>query len=229
MRALLDVALLKLPVLAGRVDAGEETLLLLLIGDVQEEFGDVDAVAVGVGLVVGDVLETVFEEALQVGGGLVRQALNFGDNLRVDAADQHLLIVAAVEDAEAAARGHDTQVTPEEVVVQLVGGGALEGVGLDALGVHAGHDVLDGGVLAGGVHGLEDEQHGVAVLRVHFLLEVVDLRAELGDEFLVVSIVPVEALDFGLRLLDAEVFAFGDSEVFEIELEFHGRDGVLRC
>jgi hypothetical protein len=93
----------------------------------------------------------------------------------------------------------------------------------DAFGVHAGHDVLDGGVFAGGVHGLEDEEHAVAVLGVHFLLEFVDLRSELGDEFFVVGVVAVEAFDFGFGFFDAEVFALGDAEVVEVDLEFHGR------
>ncbi len=37
----------------------------------------------------------------------------------------------------------------------------LEAEDLAALRIHAGHHVLDGAVLAGGVHGLKDQQHGV--------------------------------------------------------------------
>ena len=48
--------------------------------------------------------------------------------------------------------------TPEEVMVELLGRGLLERGDLAALRVHPGHDVLDGAVLAGGVHGLEDHE-----------------------------------------------------------------------
>lgn len=99
-------------------------------------------------------------------------------------------------------------------------------MGFDTFGIHAGHDVLDGGVLTRSVHGLEDEQHGMAILRIHFLLELINLSAELGNEFFVMSIVAVQALDFGLGFFDAEIFAFGDAEVVEVELEFHGEAGV---
>jgi hypothetical protein len=92
---------------------------LFFVGDVEEEFGDVDAVAMGVGFVVGDVLEAVFEEALQVGGGFVGEALDFGDDVGVDFADEDFFVVAAVEDAEAAARGAGDDVAPEEVVVEF--------------------------------------------------------------------------------------------------------------
>lgn len=46
-----------------------------------------------------------------------------------------------------------------------------------SLWVDAGHDVLDGAVFPGGVHGLKDEQQRPAVLRVKHFLEV----AEAGD------------------------------------------------
>ena len=48
----------------------------------------------------------------------------------------------------------------------------LEAEDLATLRVDAGHDVLDGAVLAGGVHGLEDHQQRVAVLGVEPGLEL---------------------------------------------------------
>ena len=69
----------------------------------------------------------------------------------------------------------------------------------------------------------------MAILRIHFLLELINLSAELGDEFFVMSIVAVQALDFCLGFFDAEIFAFGDAEVVEVELEFHGETGGKGC
>ena len=60
--------------------------------------------------------------------------------------------------------GRRLERAPEEVVVELFVGRRLEGEDLAALRVDAGHDVLDGAVLAGGVHGLEDQQHGPAIV-----------------------------------------------------------------
>ena len=47
-----------------------------------------------------------------------------------------------------------------------VGAGVFEAEHLAALGIDARHDVLDGAVLARRIHRLEDQQHGVAVVRI---------------------------------------------------------------
>ena len=107
----------ELPVLLGRVDAREEALLLLLLRDVEEEFEDVDAVADEVVLEVVDLLEAVppdFLLVLRLGGELL-VAEDFG----VDADDQDLLVVGAVEDADAPALGQRLEAAPEVVVVEL--------------------------------------------------------------------------------------------------------------
>ena len=78
--------------------------------------------------------------------------------------DEDLLVVRAVEDADLAATRQGPGVAPEVVVVDLLGGGHLEGVHGDALRVDAAHDVADGAVLAGGVEGLEHDQDAVGVL-----------------------------------------------------------------
>ena len=49
-------------------------------------------------------------------------------------------------------------------------GRLLETGDVASLGVHAGHDVLDQAVFAGGVHGLKDQQDRPLVLRVKFFL-----------------------------------------------------------
>ena len=101
-----------------------------------------------------------------------RRELLLGQEFRMHAHHERLLVVAAVEDADVAAVGQHLHAAPEIVVVEILGGGRLEGDDLAALRVDAGHDVLDGAVLAGGVHGLEDEQHRPLVLRVELVLAV---------------------------------------------------------
>ena len=69
-------------------------------------------------------------------------------------------------------RGSARVDAPQEIVIELFGRRRLERVDLAALRIDAAHDVLDGAVLAGGVHRLEDQQHRPAVLRVEPLLEL---------------------------------------------------------
>ena len=116
-----------------------------------------------------DVLEALVPDLL---GDQLRRQLLLGEELRVHAHDQRLLVVAAVEDADAAALGQALHAAPEVVVVEILAGRRLEGVDLAALRVDAGHDVLDRAVLAGRVHRLEDQQHRPAVLRVEHVLQL---------------------------------------------------------
>ena len=85
--------------------------------------------------------------------------------------DQRFLVIGAVENADAPALGQADAGAPKEIVVQLGRGGGLEGKHLAALGVDAGHDVLDRTILARRVHRLENEQNGPSILRVESLLQ----------------------------------------------------------
>ena len=60
---------------------------------------------------------------------------------------------------------------PQEIVVQFFGRRRLERIHLAALRIDARHDVLDGAVLAGRVHRLEDQQHRPAVVGVESILQ----------------------------------------------------------
>ena len=64
---------------------------------------------------------------------------------------------------------------PEEIVLQLGCARMLEAEYLAALRIDAGHDVLDRAVLAGRVHGLEDQQQGIGVRGVQQLLLLAEL------------------------------------------------------
>jgi hypothetical protein len=101
----------------------------------------------------------------------------------VDFDDQHVLVIGAVEDADAAALGQRFHVSPEEIVIEFLGGGFFETEDLAALRVHAGHDVADGAVLAGGVHRLEDDEHRVGVRGVEQFLGLGELLAAFLEDF----------------------------------------------
>ena len=97
---------------------------------------------------------------------------------------EHFLVVAAVEDADAAALGQVLRAAPHVIVVELLGGRRLERDHLAALRIDARHDVLDRAVLARGVHRLEDEQHRPAILRVELVLQRRERAAADGERLL---------------------------------------------
>ena len=65
----------------------------------------------------------------------------------------------------------------EKIVLQFTGAGMLEAEDLAALRVDPGHHVPDRAVFSCRVHGLENQQHGMAIGRVEQLL----LRAQSCD------------------------------------------------
>src|SRR5664279_1296113 len=83
-------------------------------------------------------------------------------NLRLYTHDQHLFVVGAVEDADLSPFGQAAGGPPEEIMLQFLGTWMLEAEHLTALRIYAGHHVLDGAVLARRVHGLENQQQGMA-------------------------------------------------------------------
>ena len=147
---------------------------------VQEELPDDHAVAGEIPLEGVDVLEPFPPDS---GGDERRWQTLPGEHLGMDPDDEHLLVVGAVEDADPAALGEATRRAPEEVVVELLVGGRLERVHLDALRIHPRHDVLDRAVLPGGVHALEDQEQRPAILGVELLLELAE-RLDLAVEAL---------------------------------------------
>ncbi len=107
---------------------------------------------------------------------------DFGRDELVDAGDEDVLVVRAVEDADHAAGGDGCVGSPEEVVTGLERGGDFEGSDVAALRIDAGEDVADGAVLAGGVHALEDYQDRFLLAGVEDFLEFVEGVAVFGED-----------------------------------------------
>jgi hypothetical protein len=86
-----------------------------------------------------------------------------GDQL-VDADDEHVLVVGAVEDRHFPPSGSLLVNPPEEIVSQLLGGRLLEADHAAPLRVHGAEDVVDRAVLAPRVQPLQaDEKRETAV------------------------------------------------------------------
>ena len=62
-------------------------------------------------------------------------------------------------------------------MIEFFGGRSFETENLATLGIEAGHDVLDGAVFTGRVHGLEDDEERVNILSVKLVLKI----GEAGD------------------------------------------------
>ena len=169
--ALAVVACAELPVLLGLFDPGEEAAGLLVLREVQEDLHGADAVSVEVLFEVLDVFVAVLDDpvavdALGVGLGLVEF---------LDLADQHVLIVGAVEDGDLALGRDIGNDAPEEVVRERKGARRLEGGLVHAVRREAGQNGADRAVLACGVHGLEEEDHAFPFFGVEHRLKGVDL------------------------------------------------------
>ena len=165
--ALPDVGRGELPILFRLLEALQETALLLLARDVQEEFEHGGALPRQISLKPGDVVEALPPNPL---GYERRRHPLPPEQFRVHTDNEHLLIVRPVEDADAATLRQALLAAPQVVVIKIFQGGLLERVHLAPLRVHPRHDVADGAILAGGVHRLEQQQQGVAVLGVELVL-----------------------------------------------------------
>ena len=93
------------------------------------------------------------------------------------AGNQNLLVIGSVENADPAAFRKIPGGAPEKVVLQFTGAGMLEAEDLATLRIDPGHHVPDGAVFSRRIHGLENQQHGMAIGRVEQLL----LRAQFCD------------------------------------------------
>ena len=97
--------------------------------------------------------------------------------------------------------GSAPEVAPEIVVVQFLGRGGLEAVDLAALGIDARHDVLDHAVLAGRVHGLEDDEQSVLILGVEHVLVSGQRLDAFGQEFVGIILFDIVGGVAGIEVL----------------------------
>ena len=99
--AFFDIGGAEFPVLFRLVDAGEETLALLLLREMKEEFDDAGAVGVEMPFQIRDrpiaIVPKVFVVMRRVGSPSLEE------NVAMHADDQHLLVIGSIEDADPSA------------------------------------------------------------------------------------------------------------------------------
>ncbi len=144
--AVVEIAETELPPLVGAVDAVLQPFPLLLGGDVQEQLDDRRAL--------------VDEQLLELADVGVALAPHRRRRQLLDAHDQHVLVVAAVEHGDLAIGGRVPVDPPEVVVGELLLGRHAERGDPHARRVEPGEHLAEHAVLATGVHRLEDDEKG---------------------------------------------------------------------
>jgi hypothetical protein len=89
----------------------------------------------------------------------------------VDAYDQHILVMRAVEHDGMPHRRGLLVDAPQEIVRAFLLGWLLESDHAAALGIHSLDDVPAYAVLAGGIDALQDDQQGVLALGIEQFLQ----------------------------------------------------------
>jgi hypothetical protein len=147
------------------------------------------------------------QKLLEMADALVAVLPGLSVDQLVDAGDEDILIVRAVEEGDLSLERHMGVDPPEEVVSQLLRGRLLEADHPGALGVEHAEHVIDRPVLAPGVERLQDDEDRVLLLRIeqrlhlrHLLAVVLDLDG--GRRLGLVT--PLEA---GIDFLQLELMA----------------------
>src|SRR5262249_38158046 len=157
------------------------TLLLFFLGNVEKELANADAVARQIALEAADVVKAFLPDVFC--DELGRQLLLLQE-IAVHPHDEGLLIVAAIENADAAALRQVFHAAPQVIGAEVLAGRRLKGKNLTALRVDAGHDMLDRAVLPGRIHRLKDQQYRPTILSIKPILQLGEQRDPRRERFL---------------------------------------------
>lgn len=177
------------PVFFGFGESAFEALALVIAGDVEEEFSDDGAFVV--------------EESFEGVDVFVACGPAVFVHERLDAGDEDIFVMGAVEDVDVTAARGILVDAPEEVVCQLGVVGGFEIDDAHALGVEGTEDGADGAVFAAAVHGLEDDEERVLSFCEHQLLKAVESLGEVCQLRVGVGVVEA-AVVAGVEVLEFE-------------------------
>src|SRR5665213_3021560 len=147
---LVNVSEAEFPVLVRLIDALQESLSLFMLRQVKKKLNDPGAATVEMFLQIHDGLIPVLPNCFLF-DQLVRHSLAL-KNFRMDANDQHVLVIGTIENADSPAFRQMTARAPEQIMFEFVSGRLFETENLATLRIYPGHDVTDGAVLAGSIH-----------------------------------------------------------------------------
>ena len=190
--------------LGGVVQAGLETLLLLVFADVEEELED-GRPLVGQHLLEGDHV-------------LIAATPNRFLHQAMHAHDQDILVVAAVEDHDLAFARRVLVDAPQIVMGEFVFGGGLKARHPYTGRVHALKDMANDAVLAAGVHGLQHDQYLMLPLGKEDLLQHFQPFGQLVQVISTVVLIAVKAVG-GARIPVGQThrLARSHAETFDVD------------
>ena len=136
----------------------------------QKDFDHAVAVLVQVFFIAADLAVALFKKVLLAVFQHARGHL-VGLLQVVDLHHQNVLVIAAVENGNAAAGRQNFVHPPQKVVVQFLAGGLLEAGYLYTLGVQAAHHMLYGAVLPSGIQRLQNDHKALAPIGVKGVLQ----------------------------------------------------------
>ena len=151
---LVNVREAEFPVLIRIINAFQESLSLLLLGQMKEELDDASAVAMEVLFQIHDGAIPFLPEGFLV-TQFFRQALA-AENFRMHPHNQHFLVIGTIEDTDPPAFGKPAGGAPEKIMFQFLGARLFEAEDLAALRIDSGQDMSDDAVLASRVHPLKN-------------------------------------------------------------------------
>lgn len=136
----------------------------------------------------------------------------------VHAHDQHLLVVGAVEDTDAATLRQVASRTPEEVMLQFPRTWMLKAEDLAALGVDARHHMANSAIFACGIHRLKHQQQGVPVRCIEQALLVTQLLDVFSQPLVVGLLRLVQGVDLGGPEAEVDPVTLAEPECGDINI-----------
>ncbi len=185
----------------------------------QEDLHHPVAVLVEIGLVVLHLLHPLLDELVLT---LPRDSLRHVVAVlqMMDLRGDYVLVVGAVEDRNLPSCGERLVDAPEVVVGELLLGGLFKARDMHALGVEAGCDLPDQGVLSRSIERLQHDDNSLPPVRVEHVLEGIELFEVLLKGLC--DLLPGDAILPGIRWEPGEIALF--APVKPISVRLHGPD-----
>src|SRR3984957_19061915 len=134
----------------------------------------------------------------------------------VNANDEDILVVRAVEYDDFAASRRGLVRSPQKIVRSLFRGGLFEGCNAATLRVHGAQNVIDGAVFAAGVEGLKADEKRMAVFSVKQVLQLSELFLVMLDLIGSGLLAFVTAAEGRVKFLEFDLASQFDLEFFQI-------------
>jgi hypothetical protein len=140
----------------------------------------------------------------------------------MNAQNQNFFVIGSIENPDSPPLRQGASSAPEKIVFEFFRAGLFEAEDLATGGIGSGEDVLDGSILAGGVHTLENKEQRVTVVRIKKALIMIQTFYMFLENLFIVFFGFVIAGTFRAKLFEFDGCAFFDPEILDLDFELHG-------